>query len=233
VTRAVLFDLDGTLCVYRRSGDEVLAAAFDAVGVERFFDVADYYERYGEFAPAASDPTDLRERAFAAIAAERGRPAALGRALAAAYAERRDHGAVDPLPGVPRVVRALAADRPVGLVTNGGPAMQRPKLRTLGLTDAFDVVVYAGHANDHDEWGVVPAKPDPEPFRVALERLGVAPEHAAHVGNAPEADVAGAARAGLTSVLVGDRDPADGPPPDHVVDAVADLTPGTGDSPLD
>jgi putative hydrolase of the HAD superfamily len=119
------------------------------------------------------------------------------------------------------VVRSLATERRVGLVTNGGPEMQWPKLRTLGLSDGFEVVVFAGHHNE--EWGGVPAKPDPEPFRLACDALGVAPERAVHVGNAPEADVAGAAAAGLTSVLVGGRDPVDGREPDHAVDAVADL----------
>lgn len=218
---AVLFDLDGTLCEYRRPGDEVLERAFDAAGVEPFFSIADYYERYGEFAPVAEGPTELREMAFEAIATERGRPAALGRALASEYAERRDHAAVDPLPGVPEVVHDLAAERRVGLVTNGGPKTQWNKLRTLGLTDRFEVVVFAGHYNE--EWGYVPAKPDPEPFRLACDTLGVAPERTAHVGNAPEADVAGAAAAGLTSVLVGERAPVDGWDPDHDVDAVADL----------
>lgn len=218
---AVLFDLDGTLCEYRRPGDEVLGLAFDAVGAEPFFSVRDYYERYGEFAPVAEGPTELRELAFEAIATERGRPAALGRALAGEYAERRDHGAVDPLPGVPEVVRALAGEGRVGLVTNGGPEMQWDKLRTLGLEDGFEVIVFAGHHNE--TWGHVPAKPDPEPFRVACDALGVAPERTAHVGNAPEADVAGAAAAGLTSVLVGGQRLPDAPDPDHVVDAVADL----------
>jgi len=88
-------------------------------------------------------------------------------------------------------------------------------------TDGFEVIVFAGHHNE--AWGHVPAKPDPEPFRVACDALGVAPERTAHVGNAPEADVAGAAAAGLTSVLVGGRGLPDTPEPDHVVDSVAAL----------
>ena len=46
------------------------------------------------------------------------------------------------------------------------------------------------------------AKPDPRIFAIALERLGVAPEHAIHVGDTPAADVDGAIAAGVTPVLV-------------------------------
>jgi putative hydrolase of the HAD superfamily len=46
------------------------------------------------------------------------------------------------------------------------------------------------------------AKPDPRMFRIALERIGVAPEHAIHVGDTPAADVDGAVAAGITPVLV-------------------------------
>jgi HAD superfamily hydrolase (TIGR01549 family) len=40
------------------------------------------------------------------------------------------------------------------------------------------------------------AKPDPAVFRLALERLGVAPERALHVGDSPS-DERGAAEAGM------------------------------------
>jgi putative hydrolase of the HAD superfamily len=46
------------------------------------------------------------------------------------------------------------------------------------------------------------AKPDPRIFEVALERLGIGPEHAIHVGDTPAADVDGAVAAGVTPVLV-------------------------------
>jgi putative hydrolase of the HAD superfamily len=46
------------------------------------------------------------------------------------------------------------------------------------------------------------AKPDPAIFRLALDRLGVAPERAIHVGDTPAADVAGARAAGIRPVLV-------------------------------
>ncbi|MFB6304052.1 MAG: HAD family hydrolase [Haloferacaceae archaeon] len=222
---AVLFDLDDTLCAYRRPGSDLLATAFDAVGVDPFFDVEEYYGRYAEFAAQAEGVAAVRERCFATLAAERGRDPDVGRAVAAAYAAERDHANVRPLPGVPEALRRFAADgHRVGLVTNGPPDIQRTKLDALGLTGAFETAVFAGH-------GTAP-KPDPEPFRAALDALGVAPGSAVHVGNAPETDVAGAASAGLRTVLVeGDTDPATGAEgdaavvPDLRVGSVADLLP--------
>ncbi len=48
-------------------------------------------------------------------------------------------------------------------------------------------------------------KPDPSIFRAALERLGVAREHAAMVGDSPEDDIEGARAIGMRAFLV-DRD---------------------------
>jgi putative hydrolase of the HAD superfamily len=46
------------------------------------------------------------------------------------------------------------------------------------------------------------SKPDPAIFHLALDALGVPPEHAIHVGDTPAADVEGAWAAGVTPVLV-------------------------------
>lgn len=215
VPEAVLFDLDDTLCAYRRPGRDLLAASFAAVGVEPFFDVEEYYGRYDEFAAEATGVDAIRSRCFATLAAERGRDPETGRAVAAAYAAERDHANVRPLPGVPGAVRRLAADGyRVGLVTNGPPAIQRTKLAALDLSGAFGATVFAGH-------GTAP-KPDPEPFALALDRLGTAPARAVHVGNDPGADVRGAAAAGLGTVLVGD---ATAPTADLRLPSVAALDP--------
>lgn len=44
-------------------------------------------------------------------------------------------------------------------------------------------------------------KPDPAIFHLACELVGVEPKEAAHVGDDPERDVAGASRAGLGAIL--------------------------------
>jgi putative hydrolase of the HAD superfamily len=209
---AVLFDLDDTLCRYRRDPGTVLSSAFERAGVEPLFPVEAYYERFGEFADGAADMDELRERCFAALAAERGYDPETGRAVAEAYSAERDPAAVDPLPGARAAVERLGERYRLGLVTNGLREAQRTKLRAVGMDEAFAVEVFAAEP-EHA------AKPDPAPFHHACEALGVAPGETVHVGDSPASDVAGAAAAGLRSVLVAGSpapDPA-GPEPTYRV----------------
>lgn len=71
-------------------------------------------------------------------------------------------------------------------------------LAQLGVDGYLSVVISSG------EVGLT--KPQPEIFRVAVERTGVAPEEALYVGDQYENDVLGARRAGLTPILVDRHD---------------------------
>lgn len=209
----VLFDLDGTLVEYERPSSEVLAAAFDRAGVEPFFTVREYYDRYFEFLGSGVD--DLREYCFADIAEAHDRDPAVGRTVAEAYAAERRPGSVRLLDGARAAVESLAADHSLGIVTNGPPSHQRPKIDALGFDDRFGSVVFAGHET--------PPKPDPEPFERALGDLDAAPTRTVHVGNSLESDVAGADAAGLQSVWLADGSEPE-PTPDHVVDSLLALS---------
>ncbi|WP_049898976.1 HAD family hydrolase [Halococcus agarilyticus] len=210
----VLFDIDDTLCAYRRSGAEVLAAAFEAAGVEPFFGITDYYDRYSRFVDRTDTIQELRAACFAAIADERGRDPDRGRAVAAAYADERDQWNVDALPGAREAVDRLATDHRLGVVTNGAPGMQAKKLAAIGLDDAFEIVVHAGYD--------APAKPDPEPFRRALDALDTDPDSTVHVGNSLTSDVPGAQAAGLRAAWLADGSTPD-PVPEYTLDSMADL----------
>ncbi|MEF8830623.1 MAG: HAD family hydrolase [Halobacteriales archaeon] len=212
---AVLFDLDETLCAYRRDGATVLSAAFVDAGVEPFFDVDDYYRRYGEYVADTDSVEQLRERCFADLAEERGLDPAAGRAVARAYADERDQTNVEAMPGAHDVVETLARDHRIGLVTNGAPGMQQTKLAALGLDGGFETVVYAGYD--------AASKPDPEPFDLALSDLDVERERAVHVGNSPESDVAGAHAAGLRSVWLREDGRSPERPPDWTVESLTEL----------
>lgn len=196
---AVTLDVDGTLVRYERSPAEVLRAAFERVGVEPLFTAEQYVARFEEFAEVTDSMEELRRECFAALAREAGSDPAVGRSVAAAYADERDHANVECVPGAVALVDELA-DRgiPRAVVTNGPPEAQRTKLESVGLADRVGPKVFAGHGP--------PAKPDPEPFAVALRAVGIDPESAeagrvVHVGDSPD-DVAGAERAGLQAVRV-------------------------------
>jgi putative hydrolase of the HAD superfamily len=215
----VLFDLDDTLCEYRRSGGELLALAFGAVDVEPFFTVSDYHARYSEFVTDSDSIRDLRADCFAALANERGYNPDLGRAVAEAFAAERDHAAVRPFEGAVDAVERLAETHRVGLVTNGDPGTQRQKLTGIGLADAFETVVHGGYDT--------PPKPEPDPFDRALADLDATPERAVHVGNSLHSDVPGAKAAGVRAAwftggeVGGDTDPD--PEPDYRIDALTEL----------
>jgi putative hydrolase of the HAD superfamily len=217
----LLFDLDDTICQYRRSHDEVLAAAFDRCGVEPFFSVADF-DRWVPRVEATS-PLDLREQCFAAICREQGRNPALGERVAAAYRDR-DPRNIEFLPGARAALETLGEQYTLGLVTNGGEATQRPKLDALGIVDAFETIVFATPD--------AAIKPDPAPFHAVLSALGAEPSMAIHIGDSLASDVAGAQAAGIDAVwlrsgtdISGNKCEREhsGPVPEFVIDSVAEL----------
>ncbi|WP_336135738.1 HAD family hydrolase [Natronomonas amylolytica] len=220
---AVLFDIDDTLCRYRRSGAEILDAAFERTGHDPFITLSEYHGRYPEFVDDSDSMTDLRERCFAAIAESKGRDPETGRAVAQAFAAERDHANVEPLPGVDEALSAVDG-LPVGVVTNGAPEMQTQKLAGIGLEDAFDTVVYAGYD--------APAKPNPEPFETALSELSASPDRTLHVGNSLQSDVAGARAAGLRSVWVPDSDEPAEPEPDYTLSTLSEFPTLLSDDPV-
>lgn len=73
-----------------------------------------------------------------------------------------------------------------------------------------------------DECGI--RKPDPEIFHLTLRRMGVAPEHAVHVGDDPILDVEGALEAGMGVIQVTPDGRATAPvKPDAVVRGLRDV----------
>ncbi|HET6763700.1 MAG TPA: HAD-IA family hydrolase [Longimicrobiaceae bacterium] len=81
----------------------------------------------------------------------------------------------------------------LGVVSNADGRVDA-LLTEVGLRDYFDVVVDSGVE------GV--EKPDPRIFRIACERMGVAPQEAAYVGDIYEIDVVGARAVGMQAYLV-------------------------------
>ena len=97
------------------------------------------------------------------------------------------------LPDVPEALTRLRAlGLELGVVGNWDSRLPE-HLERLGLAMHFGAVVTSAEAGA--------AKPDPRPFLLALERLGVEPSRAVHIGDA-EADEEGARRAGMRFVPI-------------------------------
>jgi len=194
----ILFDIDGTLCEYRRTARDILPLAFEAAGVEPFFDAEMYYERYEEFIDGSGDLHGFRRRCFATLAEECGKDPEDGRAVARAYANERDHTDVVACSGARRALSCLHEEYRMGVVTNGGPGVQEIKLSETDFDDYFDTIVYAGSETA--------PKPDSEPFKQAIADLDTSPSHVLHVGDSFELDVAGAKRSGLQAAWIACED---------------------------
>lgn len=73
-----------------------------------------------------------------------------------------------------------------------------------------------------DEYGI--RKPDPQIFKLTLARMGVAPEHAVHVGDDPILDVEGPLEAGMAAIQVTPDGRATSPvKPDAVIRTLREL----------
>ena len=106
------------------------------------------------------------------------------------------------LPGsgrLPGPGRLPGARHPMGIITNGPAAHQMEKVEALGLYRWFapESIVVSG--------AVGVAKPDPEIFRIACERLGTSPESCVYVGDSFASDVVGATSAGMPVVWFNHR----------------------------
>jgi len=101
-----------------------------------------------------------------------------------------------PVTGVPEVIPRLAARFPLGVISDVGLSpgrVLREQLRRDGLLPCFRVTTFS------DESGVT--KPLPEAFLHTLAGLGVPPAEAAHIGDLPETDLAGARGVGMKAIL--------------------------------
>lgn len=213
---AVLFDLDGTLCRHEQEIAAVWEGAFADSGIEPFGEPPELWATMEEITEYESEQAQLAD-GFASMAAAHGRDVDI-HAWVEAFVSRLDWTQVSLLSGATAALKAARRLGAVGLVTNGPESRQSTKLAALGLTEAFDTIVYAGD--------MARRKPHPEPFDRALDALGAKPERTLYVGNSLEHDVAGARNAGLPVAWIDhDGTGAGEYAPDHVLRSVADLPP--------
>ena len=108
-----------------------------------------------------------------------------------------------PFDGVETVIRVLRArGYLIGVVTSKGRELARRGLNLCSLDGLIDEAVFLEDSDRH--------KPDPQPIHVALERLGARADEAAYVGDSPHDITAGrAAGVGTVAALWGPASRAD------------------------
>jgi HAD superfamily hydrolase (TIGR01509 family) len=158
--RALLFDLDGTIAETDSLHLPTWVDALQPHGVE--VDEEFYRDRI-----SGRNTAEIVRELLPDLTDEQGR--SIGDAKEASFRERASE--LEPLPGlVDFVERGRKRGMRIALVTNAPEENVEAILPALKLRGLFDVVVLA------DE--VEAVKPDPAPYKAALERTGVPAERA-------------------------------------------------------
>lgn len=183
----VVFDVVGTLFGLGPVEDALAAEGAPAGLLEAWFErllhSATALTLAGEYAPFAEIARSTLATTGARIGVTVDAETVLG-----AFAE------LPLLPGARTAVERLtSAGVRVAALTNSGAAQARGLLERGGLLDRFEAVLSVEATGRH--------KPDPVPYRYALEQLDVAAESAAFVA-AHAWDVLGADRVGLRALWV-------------------------------
>jgi pyrophosphatase PpaX len=212
---AVLFDLDGTLI---DSIDLIVHSALYA------------FEKCGHPAPTAEEwLADLGlplQAMFSRFMADESRIAELVAGYREYQLENHDR-LVRPYDEVAATLETLhAGGHALAVVTSKLEPLAQRGLAHVGLDGFFDVVVGLESCDRH--------KPDPEPVRIALDRLGARPEDAAFVGDSPH-DMAAGRAAGVTTIaaLWGpfSRGQLAASEPDYYIERMGELVPIVGGGP--
>ena len=205
--RAVIFDMDGLLLdteilwlraeeeLFRRHGGEFSWEDKMAVIGTSFASTAHYFaERLGR---AEADGAPLVTEMIGIMHEELQRDVA-GR------------------PGAMELVARLRGRLPLGLASNSPRLLVDTAIATAGLVGIFDAIVTADD--------VTHAKPAPDLYLLACQRLGVAPADTLALEDSASG-VAAAKAAGLTCIAVPQFAEADVSAADRVIDSLEELLP--------
>jgi HAD superfamily hydrolase (TIGR01549 family) len=227
--RAILFDLDDTLFDHHTASTNALARVHAAspAGRRATFEAFQRHhtrfleEMHIEVLAGRVGLDDARRERFRRVFAALGVDVTVEETAAAAAAYRAGYlEARRPTAGAVDLVAALKPRVRIGIVSNNLLEEQREKLEICGLAPYVDSLVVS------EEVGL--SKPDPGIFRTALARLGAREDSAIMVGDSWQADIAGAAAAGIRPVWFNPRRlprPSDDPQGFADVEELHALTP--------
>ena len=199
--KAILFDMDDTIFDHALTCRRALGRLRTTEGILRSRTLDEVWREYMRLLDAVSPYVLAGQITVGEARVERFRQLArlcggeISREAAAELSRKyRTHYQVlrRTVPGVRHVLERLRGRAVVGVVTNNQVAEQEEKLDYLRLRSLIDFIVVSE--------GVGVAKPDPQIFRIALERANALPEEAVMIGDSWISDVGGARNAGIRPV---------------------------------
>ncbi|MFW9780102.1 MAG: HAD family hydrolase [Candidatus Heimdallarchaeota archaeon] len=193
-TKAVLFDLDGTLVNSIRIFPQLIVQEFFPVSKPNAIQIRNYLKRLGKFYNSGRRHSWFKMNLFRAIREDfslswynflRG----MMRAVWQFYQWDKD---LHVFPNVPQTLQKLKKrGYLLGIVTNGSPYLLRK--RFAPYLSLFDVLV--------DSKSIGARKPSPIPLQIAIKKLGVTKEEAVFVGDTL-VDLLAAKEAEISIILV-------------------------------
>jgi putative hydrolase of the HAD superfamily len=191
---AIFVDVDNTLYAFEedmtRTLREVHRVHQDDLGdlsperfVDEYWGVVEAMDDDRIWRMVRDDPLGFREHLFQELDRRLDGRVTAGPDQLLATFEKHRYSEMQPFPGALETVEELTRRTTVGIVTNGPPAFQRPKIEGLGI-DAIvpeELTFVSGEVGTH--------KPDPGIFEEAASAAGVEHPEAVMIGDGLEYDV--------------------------------------------
>ena len=100
-------------------------------------------------------------------------------------------------PEVSTVLSSLRKQRyKLGIITDGNVEVQRNKVSALAVKDFFDCIIFS------DEYGIEKQKPNPLPYKKAMEKLEASANETVYIGDNPYKDFITARKLGIFTIRI-------------------------------
>lgn len=214
-----LLDADETILDFVRSSRESFFSAMRELGL--LFGESEFLQfkaindgLWREYEQGAVTKPQLMKERFARLFAALGVCADAVQANTLYFTKLCGRGYL--LPGAEEFLHSLKECGRIFLITNGTPAAQYGRLRSLGLEHFFDGIFIS------DEIGF--SKPDARFFAYVLDKAGLKSRECVVIGDSLTSDIRGANNAGIQSIWYNPKGKtAEGARPDHVAQSYGEI----------